>query len=431
MDTPEKANFLETIRELRKEADEKLTGNRHYLAIQKLDEIAEAVQQRDMSSEELSAVSEVLRGDVGEAPATVVNEPASADEQIDVVVPAVGIAGAAGAALAVDAVTTDTPNAEALDPQNITSDDEQSIPNWWKDKEGGGADDELETAEPVIEPEIEIVSEGAPESVVENAEESALDLTSVVTGAAVSGVAAAVVAGQLSSETVETGEIAEEIELIEVPEVEIEAGDVALPAINVEAIEPQIDVLEEEIADVAVEAAPVIEVPDIEAIAVPEIEPEVEIAEVPEATEIEVIPEIAADPVEVGIEDVPEAVIEVVPEAIVMPEIEIAAIPDIPVADESAQIAGLLSDVDVDTQAVVAAGAAAAAVGAAGIALHDDEPSVPEVSEQVEIQPEQPAGVPAATILNGENISRHPTYGGNRGGILKRFVNALRGKDFI
>ena len=75
MDTPEKDNFLDTIRELRKEADEKLTGNRHYLAIQKLDEIAEAVQQRDMSSAELGAVSEVLRGDGGESPITVEDEP--------------------------------------------------------------------------------------------------------------------------------------------------------------------------------------------------------------------------------------------------------------------------------------------------------------------------------------------------------------------
>ena len=58
-------------------------------------------------------------------------------------------------------------------------------------------------------------------------------------------------------------------------------------------------------------------------------------------------------------------------------------------------------------------------------------PSVPDLSEQVEIQPELAAAVPPAAILNGDNIERHPTYGGNRGGILKRFVNSLRGKDYI
>ncbi|MCP4936705.1 MAG: hypothetical protein GY927_21505 [bacterium] len=425
MDTPEKDNFLDTIRELRKEADEKLIGNRHYMAIQKLDEIAEAVQERDMSSAELSAVSEVLRGDGGEAPVAATKEPV----------------------------------AQALDTQNINPNAQQVLPNWWKDREVGCVEGELEAVQPAIESEIETVSESAPESVVENVEESGLDLTSVATGAAVTGVAAAMVADQLSSETAETGEIAEEIELIEIPEVEIEPVDAALPAINIEAIEPEIDlsdVAEVEMSEVVLEAAPKIEEPDIETIAVPEIEPVVEIAEVSEAVEIAAIPEVAPEPVELVVEEIPEAVIEVVPEETVIPEVEIAAIPDIPAPDESAQIADLLSDVDVDTQAVVAAGAAAAAIGTAGIVMQDEEtapqevklveqpsdeigeahekqsfPSVPEASEHVETQPEMAAAIPAATILNGDSISQHHTYGGNRGGILKRFFNSLRGKDYI
>ncbi len=452
MDTPDKDNFLETIRELRKEADEKLTGNRHYLAIQKLDEIAEAVQQRDMSSAELGAVSEVLRGDASEAPVTVTHEPVGGGgEKIDLVAPAVGVAGVAAAGVVAGTVISEEPVTEAPDPQKITPDDNQTLPNWWRDKDGGGADGELEAAqpdpEPVIETVAESVPESAPESIMENVEESGLDFTNVVAGAAVSGVAAAVVADQLSSDSVE---IVEEIELIDVPEVEIEAVDGNLSAIDIEAIEAEIDLPDvgevelPEVPEEVLEVAPAIEVP--------EIEQEVEIAEVPEPIEIEAIPEIAPEPVELLVEEVPEPV----PEEIAMPEVEIAAIPAVPVPDASAQIADLLSDVDVDTQAVVAAGAAAAAIGAAGIVMEEEPtepeaveqltkpsgevveapenlsfPSVPNTSEQVEVQPELVTAVPAAAILNGDNISRHPTYGGSRGGILKRFVNSLRGKDYI
>ena len=128
--------------------------------------------------------------------------------------------------------------------------------------------------------------------------------------------------------------------------------------------------------EVALEAAPAIEAPGIEAITAPEIEPEVEIAEVPEAVELAAIPEIAPEPVELIVEEIPEFVVE---EAVI-PEVDLAAIPAIPIPDDSAQIADLLSDVDVDTQAVVAAGAAAAAIGAAGIVM-EDEPSVPQVVE--------------------------------------------------
>ncbi len=449
MDTPEKDNFLETIRELKKEADEKLTGNRHYLAIQRLDEIAEAVQQRDMSSAELGAVSEVLRGDINEAPVSVTHEPdADGDEKIDLVAPALGVAGIAAVGVVADAVIPEEPVTDALDPQNITPDDNQTLPNWWKDKDGGGADGESMAAQADIEPEIEIVpesvSESVPQSNMENVEESGLDLTSVAAGAAVSGVAAAMVTDQLSSDTVE---IVEEIELIDIPEVEIEADDGDLSAIDIEAIEPEIDlpdVGEIEIPEEVLEVAPVIEVP--------EIEPEVEIVEVPESIEIEAIPEIELEPVELLVEEVPE----MAPAEIAMPEVEIAAIPAVPVPDASAQIANLLSDVNVDTQAVVAAGAAAAAIGAAGIVMKEEPtepeavehltkpseevveapeklsfPSVPNTNEQVEVEAELVTALPAAAILNGDNISRHPTYGGSRGGILKRFVNSLRGKDYI
>ena len=417
METPEKDNFLETIRELRKEADEKLTGNRHYLAIQKLDEIAEAVQQRDMSSEELGAVSNVLRGDAGEAADWVEEEPVSADESVDLTAPAVGVAAAA---VAVDAAANDEPVVEeVLEQKTAESGEEQDLPNWWKDKEGGDAPTEPDISQSDAEPEIEMVTESV--------EESSLDLTSVAAGVAVSGVAAAGIADQLSSETVEIGEIAEEIELIEVPEVEIDTPDVELPAINIEAIEPEV-----EIGEVMPEVEPEVELPEIETIAEPEIVPEIEIAEVVETPEVAALPEIAVEPAGLVVE-------QVALDEVVMPNIEMA---EIPVENDSAQIADLLFDVDGETQAAVAAGAAAVAIGVAGVALQDEPaqavapeklsfPSVPETSEYVEIAPEVASAVPAAKILNGDNIGQHPTYGGNRGGILKRFANSLRGKDYI
>ena len=68
MDTPEKEKLLETVRALRKEATEKLSGHRHDQAITRLDEILEVVEKQDMSTAEISAVSNVLVVKVGDAP---------------------------------------------------------------------------------------------------------------------------------------------------------------------------------------------------------------------------------------------------------------------------------------------------------------------------------------------------------------------------
>ncbi len=492
MDTPEKSNFLETIRELRREADEKLMGNRHYLAIQKLDEIAEAVQQREMSSEELGAVSEVLRGDVGEASLNIEQplEPQSSPV-VDIAAAGAGVAAATMAAGAVGSLSeppvADEPVAQVVEQAAPDTGKEQVLPNWWKEKGGEEALADLDASPPAIEPEPVIAPESAiePEPVIEiiadnieeTSQEGSFDPTSVAAGAAVAGVAAGLVASQLSSETVETAGIAEEIELIEVPEVEIEAADVELPVINIETIEAQ-SVLPEvapeimpeiELPDIAAIAAPQIEpeveiavpqieLPDVEVIAAPQIEPDVELAGVPEAVEVVALPEVVLP--EVALPEVapPEPhglVVENVAREIVIPEVALADIPDMPAPEASAQIADLLSDVDVDTSAAVAAGAAIATVGAA-VAMRDEPaapeevelveaqaakvpvtpeelsfPGVPETSVQEVAPPEVAAALPAAKILNGDNIARHPDYGGSRGGIMKRFVNALRGKDYI
>ena len=58
--------------------------------------------------------------------------------------------------------------------------------------------------------------------------------------------------------------------------------------------------------------------------------------------------------------------------------------------------------------------------------------------EKIEIFPtetvaeETAAAQPTQTkVLKGEDIKFHPDYGGERGGFIKRFFNAMRGKDYI
>ena len=418
MDTPEKENFLETIRDLRKEAEEKLTGNRHYLAIQKLDEIAEAVEQRTLSSEELGAVSEVLRGEHGELPAAEEVVPETATTQTaDLVAPAAAALAATTAASVSEDLDSDEPILEGpvADLDAGALDEENALPNWWKDGEEGANPAESELS---VEP------------VVETVDESSLDLASMAAGSAVAGAAAAAVVDQFSPEApevegiaevseipeavepVEIAAVAEEIELVEVPEVELETVNAELPVINVEAVEPDL------------------EMPVIEVEAAPELEENVQLV----APEMDIATGDVIEEPAVGF-----ATDEIVVEEAHVPDIVLAT-PAEP--DASAQIADLLSDAD--TQAI-AAGAAAAAIGVAGITMID-EPEV-EVVEHVDIEqaapqetpeklsfpdvPLQAEAVSEAKILTGDNIERHPTYGGNRGGILKRFANSLRGKDYI
>ena len=95
-------------------------------------------------------------------------------------------------------------------------------------------------------------------------EETVPDLSgaTAATAAGVAALATGAIVSDVVTEPVEAIELAEEIEIIDVPEVVIETSDADLPAIDIEAIEPDVE------PDTSLEAAPVIlqeDLPDGEA----------------------------------------------------------------------------------------------------------------------------------------------------------------------
>lgn len=499
MDTPEKEKFLDTVRGLRKEAEQKLTGNRHYLAIQKLDEIAESVESRAMSSEEMGAISGVLRGEheaaieaasevepeVDQAAAPEV-DPTPAEEGVSEEAPAVeavdvALAGA-GAGVVAAGVIAASDEAEAVTDsilvEEIVADDLSSpseeiieaevavdepiseptgevniLPNWWKKQDNVGVEPQV-----IEEVAAEVVVPPALEEVAEPDTDGGLDFASIAAGTVAVAVAGAAVSQLATSgdetKEVETPDVADvpdvpEVEL-DMPEVELETPEVDMPSID-------IPVSEAVVGEIELEKTPVVlEEPEI----APEIQdsalvPEIEI-QTSETADLSVedlglgVP--TGDVMETAIADPAPVELEVA-EEISVPDIEISD-PE-PIAPVEEEVVEVVSDeVDQGTSAIaVAAGAAAvaAAVAAAGssdetseqvVEVAEPEPAVePETPEKLSLPDNAPEATvveevtapiePKGKLLDGTTIAHHPSYGGSRGGVMKRFFNSLRGKDYI
>jgi hypothetical protein len=73
----------------------------------------------------------------------------------------------------------------------------------------------------------------------------------------------------------------------------------------------------------------------------------------------------------------------------------------------------------------------------ASVEIHGSKPPADATSEAAAEVPDKlsfPTEDPAPAdqkVLKGDDLDYHPTYGGKRGGILRRFFNSLRGKDYI
>ncbi len=491
MDTPEKMKILETVRELKREAEEKLTGNRHYLAIQKLDEIAEAIEKRNLSEQDLGTIGGVLDGNKA-TEGKAVQEPVPAQETgpdetsqtNETVIPEVTLAGTAAAGLAAasqtEVVSTPTATAEVVSDQAVEQSEisrvpadttgNDILPNWWKtDRQAASSVDAPvenagqgevaasqetgaetpETAETAVEEEhILRVSEAATAPVsqakaqqetppeTEADQPATVDLSTIAAGAAAvtAGVAATgIAAGQSEDEVVEVTKapsaeaVATGEELSAVPE----AGKIELieePAEIVEVVETQTIVREEVVLvepDAPDPQAVVEETVVEETVVTPEISPAAVEEVAPQAVTEEVVPPVIVE------EDV---VVETVSEELA--PVEEAAPVENDQPDGSMQVAA------------VAAGAAAATVAVASsvsdAALDQvpetaapqpvvDAPGAPEKLSFPEVPAEEaaPATEPKARILDASDINSHPDYSGNRGGFIKRFFNALKGKDYI
>ena len=399
MDTPEKEKLLETVRALRQEASEKLTGNRHDLAIQKLDDIITVVEKQDMSPAEITAVSSVLVGNIEAAPSA---------EQVDAVVEnAQEVPAQEG-----DNIVFEEGRAEAVSLPEIAA-TEQVVVDGNENIVGLGTA-EIETSiipeipidlEPVSE---EVIFESAPEVMLEEPSRSGF-----VTVAAVG--AGALAAGALAKNLVgEAMETVNEVELIDVPEGNFVAPDAGLTALEIpEITAPGLDVV------AGVPPVELVEVTDVheiagQPVAVPELEIELEPVII-EADPLDVL-ELDAEPVYLDIpaEEVLQEIEIATPD---LGEIEttagVPAIADgiVPVADAGSQISDILPDIDPAKAALVAAGAAAT-VAAVSVGRSDAE-------------------VEAPRVLTGSTIKHHASYGGGRGNWFVRFFNTLRGKDYI
>jgi hypothetical protein len=539
MDTPEKKNFLGSVRELRTEAEDKLKENRYYLAIQKLDEITEAVEKSNMSPEEIETVSHILRGESEAMSASddtikgfnipevsVENadvDAASASEQQvpqgsgDVEV----ITADEAAAPAAASDTSQVDQAETSEGQSTSS--EYILPNWWKtDRQAitiasaapAVVEEKVveETATTISNENIlpnwwrtDRQSEVSPTTVAEEkvVEEAGMKVadgeqdSSVATAsAAVAAVAAGTMATNLMPETVEIAEAREEVQITETPDAGIETGGQELSEVSLDSVEMEIDAIEKAALDIPEVKIPEVEAPVVETEEEPTASDTVEI--IPDVAEVDTVPEIEIEADETPEIDLEALGLEVSKEDVV----EAAVVQDMLVVDEVAASEAVTKETDMSVAAGVAAGVAvaaavsgadsdeaaapevvveevaasevvveetdmSAAVIAAGAAAavaavtvsgtdSDEMATVEEVvveespeptPEPAEVQqtPEKPAASsapveekiadapppPAGKILGGDDLKRHPSYGGNRGGFLKRFVNSLKGKDYI
>ncbi len=546
MDTPEKQKFLETVRGLRKEAEEKLTGNRHYLAIQKLDEIAEAVENRAMSPEEMGAIRGVLSGETeaadtieaGDVPQEAQdsgNEAAQPAQTADVTVAAAAVAAVGVAAvsatetlsapepapsdaevqseppsqddlveavsgeeLVVEELTSDTGEAieaevAVADPVELPASEVNILPNWWRNQ---AASDPV-AAEPQVIEEVaaeveqipvapEVGADALEEVIVEQVEPGAgqlsetpetgaddqggVDLSTLGAGA-VAVAAAGVAATKLVADRGES----EDVQIIEEPAPE--------PALEMEPVsqpgpepEPQPEPEPASEAEPAPEVSN-IELPPVETPPVAPVVDEIFVEERPAEPE----PAVVLEESVVGDENIPPALEGASPE-VEIPEVsarslgleiptgDVLETPIVePIAEEAPSETPVEASPEVDTApepaepaseegniqaAAIAAGAAAAAVAtAATVAATDEtqkEPAAPEAPEKLSFPDTPPAAdaepvadqqagdtatgtgeTPAPTVLDGETLRRHPAYGGERGGLVRRFVNTLRGKDYI
>lgn len=488
MDTPEKTNFLSSVRELRAEAEDKLKENRYYLAIQKLDEITEAVESRGMSPEEMEVISGVLQGQ-DQAISAIADDTSGATAQTAAAAAASAAAAGAGVAVAstmsastsveetlseaetvvvVDEtvatkeVASADESVEALETVSVetsapsVTSDQTILPNWWKTDRTVQTTTEIPASVEDVAVEAEpVITTPEPEVAVESADIT-IDTTTGAAAAA-AAVAAGVVTTDLVTETVETVEAPEEIQLIDVPEVEIDTPSVEVPEIDIEV--PEVKIPEVELP----------EAENIELVEVPQISEVVETVQ--ETANIELAPDVdieleAAPDIDLqslGLE-VPKGdalsapVLETIPEA---PAVEVdtvseVVIPEIVAPAASVEIPDVVvpeSDSGAAKAAAVAAGAAA--VVAASVVVKEEviPPKAPEPEPASEPVPEvvveadapeklsfpstpviEEVVEPAATatkVWSGKDLQHHPSYGGNRGGFVKRFINSLRGKDYI
>ena len=409
MDTPDKEKLLETVRALRQEASEKLVGNRHDLAIQKLDDIIAVVEKQDMSPEEITAVSSVLDGNIEAAPSS---ESVEAVVENSQEVPAQES----------DNIIFEEGPAEAVSLPEIAATEQVVV---------DGNENIVDLASPEIEvqavPEIpvelaqvsdEVMLESAPEVIFEEPSGSSLGTIAAVG-------AGALAAGALAKNLVGEAMIgnASEVELIDVPEGNIVPPDVGLAAIETpEVAMPGLDVVPHA---PPVELVELTDVPDVLDVlgdeGLPVAAPELEFAQ--EAVIIETDPlDVLELDTEPFVPDVPTE--EVWQEGeVVVPEIEVAAgVPEmvgaaVPVVDASPQISDILPDIDPAKAALVAAGAAATAAAVSAEQSNTEIAAAPEVTD--------------SRGLAGSNIQQHPSYGGERGNWFVRFFNTLRGKDYL
>ena len=404
METPEKEKLLETVRALRKEATEKLTGNRHDQAIQRLDDILEVVEKQDMSSAEISAVSNVLVGKVGDAPSA---EPVEALVEMVSEAPDKGSADIVFEEGQVGAVSVP----EVAVGESVVLDGDEVIVDQ-------GTPEIDVVAVPEVAAESATASE-VPETVVE--EPSGTDMGTVAALGAVG--AGALVAGAIAKNLVgETAETAPEAELAdggaEVPLVDLaeaQTTEVATPEVVEEAAALPAELVE--VTDVLEVEAPGVAVPDLEvapevaAIKIESLEP-VEVLDMEQVSEADLPAEGSLQEVEIAASA--SALPEV--ESVIVVEPEIAEIAEhIPDVEASPQITDIAPDIDPAKAAIVAAGAAATVAAVSGGVV-----GVGAVS-----------GEAAPRVLTGSSLKRHPSYGGGRGNWFVRFINTLRGKDYI
>ncbi len=443
MDTPEKETLLETVRALRKEATEKLTGDRHDQAIQRLDEILEVVEKQDMSPAEISAVSNVLVGSIDTAPSA---EPVDALVEHAAEVPD----EASGDIVFEKNEDVPAPDVDIAGRETVLSDtDEVLVDLGTPEVDVAVADVPEVSAEPLAKVDEQVV-EIVPEIADKEPSETGLGtIAALGAGALAAGALATNLVGdknEAASEggAVESPEVIAETPAIEIPEVE--APEMVLP----EVAAPEVEVPEVALPEVVAEAAPpaeLVEITDVldvdaAAIAAPELDVasevpaatevgaiEIETLDLAEALQVEQVPEVEL-PAEESLQEVEIAApvlpqVDLVDVAVpAIPEIEpveIAAAPEVvPVAvvEDSPQMPELIPDIDLSKAAVVAAGAAVATV--AGV-------SAAQNTENVEAAP----AIAAPKVHTGSSLKHHPSYGGGRGNWFVRFINTLRGKDYI
>ena len=237
--------------------------------------------------------------------------------------------------------------------------------------------------------------------------------------------------------------IEEEVQIAEPVSDQVEIAEPPA-SVEVDPVESPVEIRTDDVVETVVEEAqPEVEIPEI-GTTLPEVAATSETVEVAVSSANEketsgLIPDIDLEPATVaavtgaaaavatvagaaaGTADESAQTEMAVPEEIEIQHEELETAPEVPEKLSFPEVAG---QPVVETTAVVET-----VEPAVQQAVPPAEPQVVEESVQVAEQTEQ--ATPAVTVLDGDSLKRHPDYGGGRGGILKRFVNTLRGKDFI